>query len=121
MCSEKGEGIGNPARSETSSTYGNSMRENGEIPCPPFEGRTKGCVGKVNDHKPAMHGQGKSDNSIVPAKLRNKTGGPAAEVVEGRGLTEENAGQQNTCRAQSRESVPSAVERMRQGAHRTKA
>ena len=56
-----------------------------------------------------MHEQGKSDNPIVPTKLSNKAGQPAAEAVEGRGL-KENAVQQNTCRTQGRESVPSALD-----------
>ena len=93
----KGESASNPARSETSSTYGNSMRENREIPCFPSEGDSGGRAGKVDDRNPAMHRQGKSDNPIVPAKLPNKAGRLAAEVVEGRGLTKENAIQQNTC------------------------
>jgi RNA-directed DNA polymerase len=78
----KGESTSNPARSETSSTYGNSMCENREIPCLPFGGGSKGRAGKVNDRNPAMHGQGKSDNPIIPAKLPNKAGRPAAEAVE---------------------------------------
>ena len=60
-----GEPISNPARSETSSTCGNSMRENREIPCPPPGDGTGGRAGKVDDRNPAMHGHGKSD--IHPA------------------------------------------------------
>jgi RNA-directed DNA polymerase len=116
----QGECISNPARSKTSSTYGNSMRENREIPCFPLEGGSEGRAGKVKDRNPAMHEQGKSDNSIVPTKPPNKAGRPVAEVVEGRGLTKENAGQQNTRRTQGRESVPSALERIRQAAIRNK-
>ena len=116
----QGECIGNPARSKTSSTYGNSMRENREIPCPPFEGGTKGRGGKVNDRNPAKNGQGKSDNPIVPTKLPNEAGRPAEEGVEGRGLTKENAGQQNTRRTEDRESVQSALERIREAAIRNK-
>ena len=116
----KGENISNPARSETSSTCGNSMRENREIPCLPFEGGTEGRVGKVDDRNPAMIEQGKSDNSIVPAKLSNEAGWPAEEAVEGRGLTKVNARQQNTRRTQGRESVPSELERIRQAAIRNK-
>jgi group II intron reverse transcriptase/maturase len=40
--------------------------------------------------------------------------------VEGRGLTKENEGQQNTLRTQSREGVPSALDRVRQVAIRNK-
>src|SRR5436305_744487 len=64
-----------------------------------------------------MNRLGKSDNSIVAAKLPNKAGQPVTEVVEGRGLTKENAGQQNTRRTQGRESVPSALERIREAAN----
>jgi hypothetical protein len=59
-----------------------------------------------------MHEHGKSDSPIVPAKLPNKA--EAAEAVEGRGLTEGNANQQNTPRTQSRNvDVSSALDRMR--------
>ena len=116
----KGESISNPARSETSSTCGNSMRENREIPCLPFEGGTEGRVGKVDDRNPAMIEQGKSDNSIVPVKLPNEAGWPAEEAAEGRGLTKVNARQQNTRRTQSRESVPNALERIRRAAIRNR-
>jgi group II intron reverse transcriptase/maturase len=68
-----------------------------------------------------MHGQGKSDSPIVPTKLPNKAGQPVAEAVEGRGLTKENASQQNTPRTQSRQSgVPSELERVRQAALRSR-
>ena len=116
----QGEHVDSPARSKTSSTYGNSMRENREIPCPPFGGGAEGRAGKVNDRNPAMYGQGKSDNPIVLTKQPNEAGRPAAEAVEGRGLTKENAGQQNTRRTQGRESVPSALERIRRAAIRNK-
>jgi RNA-directed DNA polymerase len=117
---QNGESTSNPARSETSSTCRNSMRENREIPCLPFERDSEGRAGKVDDRNPAMHGHGKSDNSIVPAKPPNKAGRPAAEVVEGRGLTKENASQQNAHRTQSRESVPNALERIRRAAIRNR-
>jgi RNA-directed DNA polymerase len=71
-----------------------------------------------------MHGHGKSDSNIVAVKPANKaeqaaaeqsvTGADAAELVERRTETEENANQQSTCRAQSRESVSPALERIRQ-------
>jgi hypothetical protein len=96
------------------------MPENREIPCFPSEGGREGRAGKVNDRNPAMRGQGKSDNPILPTKLPNKTGRPEKEVLEGRGLTKENAVQQNMRRTQGRESVPSALERIRQAAIRNK-
>ena len=51
-----------------------------------------------------------------PAKQLNKSGRPPAEVVEGRELTKENMDQQNLCRTQSRESGPSALDRVREAA-----
>src|SRR5581483_9369222 len=57
-----GEGISDPARSKTSSTCGNSMRENREIPClPPGDG-LGGRAGKVDDRNPATYRHGKSDS-----------------------------------------------------------
>ena len=68
-----------------------------------------------------MHGPEKSDPAIVATKPTNKAEGPpvarpagethAAEPVERRAGTKGNADQQSTCRTQSRESVPQALER----------
>jgi group II intron reverse transcriptase/maturase len=63
-----------------------------------------------------MYGQGKSDRSAVPAKSPNKAGQPVAEAVEGRGLAKGNLPEQNALRTLSRESVRSALERVRQAA-----
>jgi hypothetical protein len=49
-----------------------------------------------------MNGQGTSDRPVVPAKLPNNAGAPAAEAVEGRGLAKGNADQQTTPRTQRR-------------------
>ena len=63
----------------------------------------------------------KSDSAIVAGKPTNKAGQPAAEPVERRAETEGNAGQQRTRRAQDRESVSQALDRIRQAArHRRK-
>jgi RNA-directed DNA polymerase len=71
-----------------------------------------------------MHGHEKSDSVIVAVKPANKAADPAAEKssvgsaaaepVEPRAGTKGNADQQSTCRAQSRESVSQALERIRQ-------
>src|SRR5438270_7542505 len=61
-----------------------------------------------------MHGHEKSDPAIVAKKPANNAGQPAAERVERRAGTEGNAGQQSTRRAQDRESVSQALERVRQ-------
>src|SRR5712691_5573509 len=65
-----------------------------------------------------MNGREKSDGLIVPTKLRNKAGRPAADAVEGRGPTEGNSSQQNATRTQCRISASNALERVRQAASR---
>src|SRR6266851_1946949 len=77
-----------------------------------------------------MHGRGKSDFAIVAVKPANKAEQPAAErsaaeptaaePVERRAETKGNAGQQSTRRAQSRESVSQALERIRRVARERK-
>lgn len=67
-----------------------------------------------------MHGRGKSDGPVVPTKPPNNAAKAAAEAVEGRGPAKGNPSQQNTLRTQSRESVPSALERVRWAARRDK-
>ena len=67
-----------------------------------------------------MHGREKSDPAIVAKKPANNAGQPAAERVERRAGTEGNAGQQSTRRAQDRESVSQALERVRQAARQRK-
>jgi group II intron reverse transcriptase/maturase len=64
------------------------------------------------------NGDGKSDSSVVPEKPPNKAGRPAAEAVEGRELAKGNPHESNTPRTQSRDGVPSALERIRQAARR---
>jgi RNA-directed DNA polymerase len=110
-----------PARSKTSGMRGNSMRENREIPCPPVADGAAGRAGKVDDRNPATYGPGKSDSLIVPAKSPNKAEGLAAEVVEGRRLTEENTAQHTMPRTQSRTlSMLSELDRVRTAARRNK-
>jgi hypothetical protein len=53
-------------------------------------------------------GAEKSDTLKVPAKPANKAAQSAAELVEGSGGTEGNAGLQRTVRTQSREAVSQA-------------
>ena len=61
-----------------------------------------------------MHGQGKSDDLIVPSKPPNNAGEPVAEAVEGSRSTTGNPDQQNASRTQCREIAPSALDRIRQ-------
>jgi RNA-directed DNA polymerase len=67
-----------------------------------------------------MYGHEKSDPAIVAMKSTNNAGRPAAEQVERRAGAEGNAGQQRTRRAQDRESVSQALERVREAARRRK-
>src|SRR5512135_2144753 len=67
-----------------------------------------------------MHGHEKSDSAIVATKPPNKAGRPAAEAVERRAGTKGNAGQQSMRRAQNRESVSQALERVRKAARQRK-
>jgi len=65
-----------------------------------------------------MHGDGKSDSSIVPEKPPNKTTQVAAEVVEGRELAKGNSPECNMSRTLSRVGVQSALGRVREAARR---
>src|SRR5271166_5116929 len=67
-----------------------------------------------------MHDHEKSDSAIVATKPTNKAGMPAAEPVERRAGTKGNVNQQSTRRAQDRESVSQALERVRNAATQRK-
>jgi RNA-directed DNA polymerase len=67
-----------------------------------------------------MSGQEKSDPAIVAVKPTNKAERSAAEPAEPRAGAEGNAGQQSTRRAQNREGVSQALERVRQAARQRK-
>lgn len=67
-----------------------------------------------------MYGREESDPSIVPTKPTNKTGRPAAELVEGSDGAKRNAGQQSTDRTQSRAIVSQAQARIREAVTRNK-
>jgi RNA-directed DNA polymerase len=67
-----------------------------------------------------MHGRGKSDPVIGAVKPANKAAPTAAESVEQRPGAEGNASQRSTCRAQDRESVLQALERIRNAARQRK-
>src|SRR3954462_4430568 len=62
----------------------------------------------------------KSDSVVVAVKVGNKTGESVAEPVEPRTGTKGNANLQSTRRAQDRESVSQALERVRLAARRGK-
>jgi RNA-directed DNA polymerase len=68
-----------------------------------------------------MHEHGKSDRPIRPAKAPNEAEpGEAKEVLEERGLAKGKAPERNMTRTQSRISMSSALERIRQAARRDK-
>ena len=67
-----------------------------------------------------MHEAEKSDPVVVAGKPTNKAAQAAAEPVEPRTGTKGNAAQQSTRRAQDRESVSQALERVRQAARQRK-
>jgi RNA-directed DNA polymerase len=67
-----------------------------------------------------MHGPEESDSVVVAGKPTNKAERSAAEPVEPRTGTKGNVDQQNTRRAQDRESVSQALERVRQAARQRK-
>jgi hypothetical protein len=67
-----------------------------------------------------MHGHGKSDSTIVAKKPANKARKLDAEQADPRVEAKGNAGQQSTYRAQNRNSVSQALERIRQVARTRK-
>ena len=67
-----------------------------------------------------MNGRGKSDSATVAGKPTNKAGQLAAEPVERRAEAKGNANQQSTRRAQDRESVSHALDRIRNAARQRK-
>src|SRR5260370_34564556 len=67
-----------------------------------------------------MHEAEKSDRAEVAGKPTNKAARAVAEPVEPRTGTKGNADQQSTHRAQDRESVSQALERVRQAARQRK-
>jgi RNA-directed DNA polymerase len=67
-----------------------------------------------------MNGRGKSDSVVVAEKPANNVEPSTAELGEPRAETKGNVGQQSTCRAQDRESVSQALDRIRQVARQRK-
>jgi group II intron reverse transcriptase/maturase len=63
-----------------------------------------------------MHDREKSGSAIVAGKPTNKAGQSVAESVEPRAEAEGNAGEQSTLRAQDRDGVSQALDRVRQAA-----
>ena len=112
-----GKTLRDPARSQTPSMYGNTLRGNREIPRS-SAASTSRPHREVQGRTPMMNGRGKSDSSVVPEKPPNKARATAAEAVEGRGLAKGNSPERNAFRTQSRGDAPSALERVREAARR---
>ena len=68
-----------------------------------------------------MHGHGKSDRPIVPAKPPNEAEPEAKEAVEGRGLAKGNLLKRNMTRTLRRQSMSSALERIRRAGTRDRS
>ena len=67
-----------------------------------------------------MHGHGKSDRPVVPAKPSNKPALAGAEAVEGRGLGKGNAASKTRPGHRAGVSAPSALDRVRRVARQDK-
>ena len=65
-----------------------------------------------------MHENGKSDGSVVPAKLPNNAGRPAAEAVEGREPAKGNTDRPTRTGRRAGEDVPSGLDRVREVARK---
>src|SRR5664279_4835393 len=68
-----------------------------------------------------MHGHGKSDGCIVPAKPSNNAASAAAEVVEGRRPAEGNTDRPTRTGRSAGQRVPSGLDRVREVARTDKA
>src|SRR6266545_1253476 len=67
-----------------------------------------------------MHDHGKSDMPVLPAKRSNNAGLPAAEAVEGRGMTKGNTASKTRPGHSAGHDAPSALDRVREVARRDK-
>ena len=79
-----------------------------------------GREGNAYGGKPLMHGRGKSESPVIPAKSSNKPGVSGAEAVEGRGFAKENADSETRPGRSAGLSVSTDLDRVRQVARRDK-
>ena len=68
-----------------------------------------------------MHGHGKSDGCIVPAKPSNNAASAAAEMVEGRRPAKGNTDRPTRTGRSAGQRVPSGLDRVREAARTDKA
>jgi len=107
-----------PTESETTCTVGNSPRGRRETP-ETFVSQEADRSEKARCRKSDVYVSGESDSPIVPTKRANNGGLPTlAELVEGRGLTKENAEQSLPGRTQSRAPGSRGLLGVRVAAHR---
>ena len=110
-----------PGVVEDTGMCGSSLRGNRETPRPTSGAlpvwSASGRRGAVADDARTW---GSQNSAIVAGKPTNKAERSAAEPVEPRAEAEGNASQQSTGRAQSRETVSQALERIRQAARQRK-
>lgn len=107
-----------PTRSETLRMSGSLLHGSWEISGVPDATRSGG-TGKVKYRNPVVNAVEKSDTPVVPKKLSNKAG--AAEIMEGRGVTEGNANEPPAGRTQGRETASMGLEGIREAARRNPA
>ena len=104
MSNDQGESDVTPTESKTTRTVGNFPRGSREIPETSISSEMDRSE-KARCHTSDMHVSGKSDSLVVPEKRANKAGLPtAAESVEERRLTKENAEQSILVRTQCRDA-----------------
>jgi hypothetical protein len=105
MSNEDGEFDKAPTESKTTGTVGNFSHGSRETPVTSVSCMEADRSEKARGHKSDMDVTGESHSPIVPKKPANKglVPGPA-ELVEGRGLTKENAEQSLLDRIQRRRS-----------------
>ena len=102
MSNVNGESDVSPTESKAIRTVGNFPHGSREIPEASVSSETDRSE-KARRRNDDMHASGKSDSFVVPEKQANNAGPPtAAESVEERRLTKENASQPPLVRTQSR-------------------
>ncbi len=103
MSNATGESDRAPTESKTTRTVGSSPHGSRETPATSAAPMAADRSEKARCHKSDTHVAGESDSPIVPEKPANRGGVPLpAELVEGRGLTEENTEQLLLARIQRR-------------------
>ena len=104
-----------PAQSKTLRMRGNLLHGNREVPQALVADGAMGRPEKVIDHTSGTNVCGKSDGRVLPERSSNK-GTKPAEAAEGRRPAKGNTRFRATCRTQSRVSVLSSVQRVREAA-----